>query len=103
MDPVILSLFVATALLMACCWHHKVNATNSKVVILIGILIFVIDYVILQYLSKYTQNELLRILWVKLAIATLVPILILKGKLTGIACLSPLLIGVGLLFLLVRW
>ena len=102
MRAALLSLFLALGLLMTCVWFHRLHTVDSRLPLLLGICIFAIDYAILQYLGDAGESEMLRYLWIRLAIAMSVPLLILKGNLTGWGCLAPALIGSGLLLLLLK-
>lgn len=97
---VIFLLFLSAAILLTGMWYLRFHVKGSKLPILLGILIAILDYVAIQYLSNYTNGEMLRMLWVRLAVALLIPIAVLNGSLSGWSQVASVFIIIGLVILL---
>lgn len=101
-QTIVILLIIAISILLTGIWHMRLHEKESKFPILLGILIGVLEYVIIQYLTQYSKSEMLKMLWVRVAIAMLIPILVLGGPLNNWSRCGSALVISGVILLLIN-
>jgi uncharacterized protein YqhQ len=101
MHIIVLALLVSLALLIGCQWYQRIHNHKGISVVSIAIIVGIIDYLIAQYISKYSKIGMLKLLWIRVALALSVPLMLLTSSKIGKgSCLAMALIGTGIFILM---
>ena len=102
MNPIVIALFIATALLMACVWQHRfITKEQSYLPIVIGLVIGILDYIAFKYLDKEDSHSVFRSLLTKVCLIILIPLILIKyHHLSTHSCGAIGLIVMGLVLIM---
>ena len=84
LNPIVIALFITTAVLMACSWFYRFGKNKSNgcayLPIILGVTIIALDTIAFKYLSVESSYIIFKSLMVKVCLIMLFPLLLLKHR-----------------------
>lgn len=96
METIVVVVLILISLLAGCQLYSRLKGHKGISMVILTVLVFVLDYLVVKYSSGKNEPGILKFMWVRIALISMVP-LIMVGGCSMHSCLATALIGTGII------